>query len=207
MIRVAIIDDHPVLRRGLSEVLEAAEGVEVVGAFAGAREALEAVAAMAPDVVLMDVSMPVMDGVTATRELLRRRPATRVVMLTSYSDDATVLAALDAGATGYLLKDAEPDELLRGIRAAARGEAPLAPRVGRIVLGARRAPLSSDPLTARETEILALVGEGLANKQIARRLGISEKTVKAHLTNIFQRLGVGSRTEAALWARDHVLRS
>jgi len=207
MIRVLIVDDHPIVRRGLSQVLSGVEGIELVGAYAGARDAIEAVVGHGPDVVLMDVSMPGMDGITATREVLRRRPATRVVMLTSYAEDATVLSALDAGATGYLLKDSEADEVVRGIRAAARGEAPLAPRVARVVLGARRTPAAIEPLTPRESEILALVGDGLANKQIARRLGISEKTVKAHLGSIFQRLGVASRTEAALWARDHGNRS
>ena len=208
MIRVMIVDDHPIVRRGLTQVLEGSEGLEVVGALATAREAIEAVVELRPDVVLMDVSMPGgMDGVAATREVLRRRPATRVIMLTSYSEDATVLAALDAGASGYLLKEAEPDEVVRGIRAAAEGGAPLSPQVARVVLGDRRPAAAAEPLTARESEILALVGDGLANKQIARRLGISEKTVKAHLTSIFQRLGVASRTEAALWARDHGARS
>lgn len=207
MIRVLIVDDHPVVRKGLSQVLEAAEGIEVLAALAGGREAIEAISATPADVVLMDVSMPGLDGIGATREILRRRPATRVVMLTSYAEDATVLSALEAGATGYLLKDAEPDEVVRGIRAAAQGEVPLAPRVARVVLNTRRTAAPAEPLTAREREILALVGEGLANKQIARRLGISEKTVKAHLTSIFQRLGVAGRTEAALWARDHGLRS
>jgi len=204
VIRVMIVDDHPIVRRGLSQVFDSAEGIELVGAFAGAREAMEALAEEVPDVILMDVSMPGMDGVTATREVLRRRPATRVVMLTSYAEDATVLSALDAGASGYLLKDAEAEEVVRGVRAAARGEAPLAPRVARVLLGVRRPPHAVEPLTAREGEILALVADGLANKQIARRLGISEKTVKAHLSSVFQRLGVASRTEAALWARDHL---
>lgn len=210
-VRVMVVDDHPVVRRGLAEVLEGADDLELVGAHSSAREAIEALSASAPDVILMDVSMPGLDGITATREVLRRRPATQVVMLTSYAEDATVLAALDAGATGYLLKDAEPEEVVRGVRAAARGEAPLAPRVARVVLGARRtagtAEQASEPLTPRESEILALVGEGLANKQISNRLGISEKTVKAHLGSIFQRLGVSSRTEAALWAKDHLPRS
>jgi DNA-binding NarL/FixJ family response regulator len=203
MIRVMIVDDHPLVRRGLSQVLDAVEGIELVGAFAGAREAIDVLIERGPDVVLMDVSMPGMDGIAATREMLRRRPVTRVVMLTSYAEDATVLSALDAGATGYLLKDAEADEVVRGIQAAALGESPLAPRVARVLLGARTSRVPGEPLTARESEILALVGDGLANKQIARRLGISEKTVKSHLTNIFQRLGVSSRTEAALWSRDH----
>lgn len=203
MIRVLIVDDHPIVRRGLSELLESVEDMELVGALASAREAIQAVSDRTPDIVLMDISMPGLDGVVATREVLRRRPATRVVMLTSYAEDATVHSALDAGATGYLLKDAEPDEVIRGIRAAFEGGAPLSPRVARVVLGGRRTPGLAEPLTARESEILELVGAGLANKEIAQRLRISEKTVKAHLTSIFQRLGVSTRTEAALWVRDH----
>lgn len=206
-IRVMIVDDHQLVRSGLTQLIDGAEGVTVVGGFATGREAIGRVLELAPDVVLMDVSMPGMDGIAATRELLHTRPATRVVMLTSYSEDETVLAALDAGASGYLLKDADPDEVIRGVRAAAAGEAPLAPRAARALIGARGRPRSEEHLTPREEEVLALVGEGLANKQIARRLSISEKTVKAHLTSVFQRIGVESRTEAALWARARLHRS
>jgi DNA-binding NarL/FixJ family response regulator len=200
-----LVDDHPMVRSGLTQLLEAAEGLEVVGAAAGGREAIDSVIELEPDVILMDVSMPGMDGVAATREVLKRRPATRVVMLTSYAEDETVLAALDAGATGYILKDAEPDEVVRAVLAASRGEAPLAPRAARAVLGARRGPRVEETLTPREEEVLELVGEGLANKQIARRLGISEKTVKAHLTRVYAALGVTDRTQAALWAQRHRL--
>jgi len=207
-IRVMVVDDHPVVRQGLSDLLSSAEGIEVVMAVSSGAEAAAAVVEKAPDVVLMDVSMPGMDGVAAARAILRRRPVTRVVMMTSYAEDDTVLAALDAGASGYLLKDSEPDEVIRGVLAAAKGEAPLAPRAARVVLRARAGRSAPDShLTAREEEVLALVGEGLANKQIARRLGISEKTVKAHLTSVFQRIGVFSRTEAALWARERLGRS
>lgn len=203
-----VVDDHPMVRQGLTDLLSSAEGIEVVMAVASGPEAIAAVVENAPDVVLMDVSMPGMNGVAATREILRQRPITRVVMLTSYAEDDTVLAALDAGASGYLLKDSEPDEVIRGVLAAARGEAPLAPRAARVVISARAGrPGPDSHLTAREEEVLALVGEGLANKQIARRLGISEKTVKAHLTSVFQRIGVFSRTEAALWARERIDRS
>jgi DNA-binding NarL/FixJ family response regulator len=179
----------------------------MVAAVDAGRDAARAAADERPDVGLMDVSMPGMDGIEATREVLAAVPGARVVMLTSYAEDDLVLAALDAGAIGYLLKDAEPEELLRGIRAAASGESPLAPRAAAALLADRGRAASSDGLTPREREVLELVGEGLANKQIARRLSISEKTVKAHLTSVFQRLGVGSRTEAALWARRNLRRS
>ncbi|HEV1997401.1 MAG TPA: response regulator transcription factor [Candidatus Dormibacteraeota bacterium] len=206
-VRVMLVDDHPLVRSGLTQLLDAAEGLTVVGAAAGGREAVDTVMDLVPDVVLMDVSMPGLDGVAATRELLKRRPATRVVMLTSYAEDDTVLASLDAGACGYILKDAEPAEVIRAVFAAWRGEAPLASRAARVLLGARNRPRSEEALTPREEEVLSLVGEGLANKQIAKRLGISEKTVKAHLTSVFQRIGVESRTEAALWAQQRIRRS
>ena len=206
-VRVMLVDDHPLVRSGLTQVLDADDGLIVVGSAAGGREAVDTVTDLAPDVVLMDISMPGMDGIAATRELLKRRPMTRVVMLTSYAEDQTVLAALDAGACGYILKDAEPAEVVKAVFAAWRGEAPLASRAARVLLGARIRPRSEANLTPREEEVLSLVGEGLANKQIARRLGISEKTVKAHLTNVFQRIGVESRTEAALWAQQRIRRS
>jgi DNA-binding NarL/FixJ family response regulator len=207
VVRVLVVDDHPLVRSGVGQLLSGFDGIELVATLAGGREAVDSVVELAPDVVLMDVSMPGMDGVAATRELLTRRPATRVVMLTSYAEDQTVLAALDAGACGYILKDAEPEEIIKAVLAAWRGEAPLAPRAARVVLGARGRPRPEDTLTPREAEVLALVGEGLANKQIARRLGISEKTVKAHLTSVFQRIGVDSRTAAAIWAAQRTARS
>jgi DNA-binding NarL/FixJ family response regulator len=156
-------------------------------------------------VVLMDLSMPGVDGVEATRRILGGHPDTAVVVLTSYADRDRILDALDAGAIGYLLKDAEPAELLQGIRSAARGESPLDPRAARTVLGARRERRALGDLTDREREVLALVAKGLANKQIARSLGITERTVKAHLTSVFQRIGVTDRTSAALWAQRHRL--
>lgn len=206
-IRVMIVDDHPLVRQGLGQLLGTDAAFLVVAVMESGREAVDQVAELAPDVVLMDVSMPGMDGIAATRELLRRRPASRVVMLTSYAEDETVISAIDAGATGYLLKDAEPEDLMKGIRAAARGEAPLAPRAARALLSARHRPASDEHLTPREEEVLALVGKGMANKHIATQLGISEKTVKAHLTSVFQRIGVFSRTEAAIWARERLHRS
>lgn len=158
-----------------------------------------------PDVVLMNLQMPVMDGVTATREILTQATDVQVVVLTSFSDQERIVAAIDAGAVGYLLKDAEPEDLLEGVRAAARGESPLHPKAARELLSARRSRPAAGPadLTPRETEVLSLVRQGLANKQIARRLGISERTVKAHLTSTFQRINVLDRTQAALWAERH----
>jgi DNA-binding NarL/FixJ family response regulator len=202
-----VVDDHSLVRSGLSQLLSAEEGIDVVAGVRTGREAVDLVAEVAPDLILMDVSMPGLDGIAATREILRRRPSTRIVMLTSYAEDETVMAALDAGAIGYLLKDAEPEELVRAVRAAALGESPLAPRAARAVLASRNGRSPAGQITPREGEVLDLVGEGLANKQIARRLGISEKTVKAHLTSVFQRIGVLSRTEAAIWWRDRRRRS
>ena len=157
-----------------------------------------------PDVVLMDLLMPALDGTEATRRIVEADPGVRVVVLTSFSDSERILDALDAGAVGYLLKDAEPEELYRGIRAAARGESPLAPKVATEVLAARAAQRAGG-LTDRELEVLGLVRAGLPNKLIAGRLEISEKTVKAHLTSVFQRIGVTDRTQAALWAQRHGL--
>jgi DNA-binding NarL/FixJ family response regulator len=150
----------------------------------------------------MDLEMPRCDGIEATRRIVAADDGARVVALTSFADRDRILDALDAGAVGYLLKDAEPDELVRGIRAAAEGASPLAPRAAAEVLQARRQPQASAPeLTDREQEVLELIGEGLPNKRIAMRLGISEKTVKAHVTRIFQALGVTDRTQAALWVQ------
>jgi DNA-binding NarL/FixJ family response regulator len=159
--------------------------------------------ATTPDVVLMDLSMPVMDGVAATRMLLAELPDTRVVALTSFSDRQRVTDILAAGAIGYLLKDSRPDELLAAVRAAADGHAPLDPRVAAALLPAREPPLA-DQLSDREKQVLRLVAAGLANKQIALRLGITESTVKVHTGNIFRRIGVTDRTSAALWAKEHL---
>jgi DNA-binding NarL/FixJ family response regulator len=200
-IRVLLADDHDVVRRGLTALLDGAAGFAVVGAASDGAEAVALAAEHEPDVVLMDLSMPEMDGVEATRRVVSDRPEARVVILTSFSDRERILDALDAGAVGYLLKDSEPDELLRGIQAAARGESPLAPKAARAVLTARAEGRPASELTAREQEVLGLLAQGLANKQIARRLGIAEKTVKAHLTSVFQAIGVTDRTQAALWAQ------
>jgi DNA-binding NarL/FixJ family response regulator len=204
MIGVLIVDDHPLVRRGLEQLLAVAEDIEVLGVADGCDQALELAAGSAPDVVLMDVSMPGKDGIETTRELLRSVPATRVVMLTSFTDRKRILAALDAGAIGYLLKDAEPDELLGGIRAAARGESPLHPRAAHELLNDRAGSGDGfDELTEREREVLKLLSRGLPNKLIARELGITVKTVKTHLTRVFATVGVSDRTAAALWAHAH----
>lgn len=205
MIRVALVDDHELVRAGLEELLEAADDIAVVASEGNAAAALEAVTRSAPDVVLMDLSMPDVDGIEATRRILSEQPDVRVVALTSFSDSPQVLGALDAGAIGYLLKDSTPDELRGGVRAAARGESPLSPKAARAVINAREAPGESAELSEREREVLALVASGLPNKLIARRLEISEKTVKAHLTSIFHELDVTDRTQAALWARSQGL--
>ena len=203
MIRVLVVDDHPVLRSGLEQLVSGADDMEVVGTAADGAAALERVKETAPDVVLMDLQMPGVDGVTATRTILAETTGSQVLVLTSFSDGERIVAALDAGAVGYLLKDADPDDVLDGIRAVSRGESPIHPRAARELLGTRGggAPGSSVQLTPREIEVLTLVLQGLANKQIARRLGITERTVKAHLTSTFARIGVRDRTQAALWAQ------
>jgi DNA-binding NarL/FixJ family response regulator len=201
VIEVFIADDHALVRAGLQQLLATAEDMHVAGTASGGREAIEAVAATHVDVVLMDLSMPDVDGIAATRELRRRLPDVQVVVLTSFSDRDRILAAVDAGAVGYLLEDAEPEELLSGIRAAARGESPLAPKAARQLITSRRQPAPEDQLTEREQEILALIAQGQPNKVIARRLDIAEKTVKNHVSRIFQALGVTDRTQAALWAQ------
>jgi DNA-binding NarL/FixJ family response regulator len=204
MIRVLLADDHGVVRDGLARLLGSVPDIEVVGAAADGDQAVELAREHRPDVVLMDLRMPGMDGSEATRRLLESDPAMNVVILTSFSERDEILGALDAGAIGYLLKDAEPDELIRGVRAAAQGDSPLDPKAARTLIGSRSAG-QSHPLTDREQEVLQLVARGLPNKLIARELGISEKTVKAHLTTVFQRIGVTDRVQAAMWARDHKL--
>jgi len=186
-------------------MLDTADGIEVAGTASNGAEAIAAAAALQPDIVLMDLSMPEMDGIEATRQLLAAADTvTRVVVLTSFTEQQRVLDALQAGASGYILKDATPDEVISAIRAAHLGGAPLDPSAARVLLDAQRAQQPARNLSPRETEVLGLVASGLPNKQIARRLGISERTVKAHLTAVFQQLGVTDRTQAALWAKEHL---
>jgi DNA-binding NarL/FixJ family response regulator len=200
MIRVVIADDHKVVRVGLEQLLQTFDDVEFLGAGAGGEEAVTLCDQHRPDVLLLDLSMPDLDGIEVTKRLRDVSPDTKVVVFTSFSDRERIVQALDAGAVGYLLKDAEPDELHAAVQAAARGEAPLTPRAAAALLAHRRDRPAEVELTPREREVLGLVVDGLANKQIARRMGISEKTVKGHLTNLFQRIGVADRTQAALWA-------
>jgi DNA-binding NarL/FixJ family response regulator len=202
MITVLIVDDHSMVRAGLQQLLSSDPDIDVVGTAANGSESVQLAKELRPQVVLMDLQMPVMDGVAATAELRQDNPDVAVVIVTSFSDRDRIIGAVDAGAVGYLLKDASPDEILAGVHAAARGESPLHPRAARELLSARsEQPNRSEvELTAREVEVIGLVRAGLSNKQIARRLGISERTVKAHLTSCFQRIGVQDRTQAALWA-------
>jgi DNA-binding NarL/FixJ family response regulator len=201
VIRVAIADDHRVVRVGLEQLLGTFDDVELVGSADGGQAAVELCTSAKPDVVLLDLSMPDVDGIEVTRRVSAASPETRVVLFTSFSDREQILQALDAGAIGYLLKDAEPEAIHEALRAASRGEAPLAPKAAAELLASRSERSAGGvELTARERDVLQLVIAGDANKQIARKLGISEKTVKGHLTNLFQRIGVQDRTQAALWA-------
>jgi DNA-binding NarL/FixJ family response regulator len=205
MIRVVIVDDHALFRAGITQLLEQTTDIAVVGQAAGGQEALAMVIKLAPDVVLMDLSMPGVDGSAATRQIHQACPEVRVVVLSSYVDRIDVLGAMEAGAVGYLVKDARPDELLSGIRAAFDDGSPLAAQAAREIVTAWRDSQGPGELTARELDVLVLLADGLPNKVIGQRLGIAEKTVKAHVTRIFQTLGVTDRTQAALWVERHGL--
>jgi DNA-binding NarL/FixJ family response regulator len=213
VITLALADDHRVVRLGLEALVKTFEDVELVGSADGGAAAIALCREKTPEVLLLDLSMPDVDGVMVAKTLREHDVPTRVVIFTSFSDREGIVRALDAGAIGYLLKDAETPELHAAIRAAARGEAPLTPKAAMELLRQRepvglvsRQPSAGGDgrtqvdLTDRERQVLGLLASGLANKQIARRLGISEKTVKGHLTNLFQRIGVSDRTQAALWA-------
>lgn len=199
-IRVLIVDDHSVVRQGLRMFLAMDEEIEVVGEAENGEEALSRASALKPDVILMDLLMPKMDGIAAIGHLRRQLPETEVIALTSVLEDASVVGAIKAGAIGYLLKDTHADELCRAIKAAAVGQVQLSPQAAARLMREIKAPDSPETLTERETEVLRLIGQGLSNKEIARDLSIGEKTVKTHVSSILSKLGVLSRTQAALHA-------
>jgi DNA-binding NarL/FixJ family response regulator len=194
-IRLLIADDHPVVRDGLSGMFSGDDGFEVIGEAANGAQAVTMACALEPDVILMDLRMPEMDGVAAIAELARRKVAARVLVLTTYDTDSDVVRAVEAGATGYLLKDSPRGELLQAVRAAARGEAALSPSVATRLLGQVRAP-AQEPLSQREFEVLELVARGATNREAAAKLFISEATVKTHLLHIYAKLGVSDRAAA-----------
>lgn len=205
-IRVFLVDDHRVVRSGVSAYLELIEDIEVIGEAGDGRQALDRIALLEPgdnlpDVVLMDLLMPVMDGITATRQIRSRWPAIEVVAITSFAEEAKVRGALEAGAAGYLLKDADADQVARAIRAALAGQMHLDPSVARLLADSVRRPRrKGESLTPREREVLMLVAEGASNRQIAQTLVVSERTARTHVSAILAKLGLVSRTQAALWA-------
>jgi two-component system, NarL family, response regulator LiaR len=205
-IRVLIVDDHAIVREGLRTFLGMLPDIQLAGEASGGEEALAAVARGKPQVVLMDLVMPGMDGIEATRRLHAEHPEVKVIALTSFSDDDKLYPVIKAGAVAYLLKDVGPRELAETIRAAARGEVRLAPEVTRRLMSgiAGEAP-AGEPLTERERQVLACLGRGLSNKEIAAELFISEKTVKTHVSNLLSKLHLADRTQAALYAVKHGL--
>src|SRR5213082_1809058 len=199
-IRIVIADDHSVVRQGLRMFLGLDPELEVVGEAADGAEALRLAQQLRPDVVVMDLLMPVMDGIAATAAIRRELPDTEVLALTSVLEDASVVGAVRAGAIGYLLKDTQADALCQAIKAAAAGQVQLTPKAAARLMQAVSTPESPEALTERETEVLRLLAQGQSNKQIARSLYIAEKTVKTHVSNILSKLGVQSRTQATLYA-------
>jgi len=210
-LRVFLVDDHAIVRSGVRGYLELAGDIAVAGEARGGQQAIDAIAVLEPagalpDVVLMDLVMPGMDGIEATRRIKARWPGIEVVAVTSFADQAKVRSALQAGAAGYLLKDADADQVAAAIRAAAAGQCHLDPAVAKILADSLRAPRpAADTLTARERDVLAQVGSGATNRQIASRLGVSERTARTHVSSILAKLGLASRTQAALWAVQHGL--
>lgn len=214
MIRILLVDDQALFREGLRTLLSVRPDLEVVGEAENGREAIDAVAKLQPDVILMDLRMPVLNGVAATRQLQQEQPDSKVIVLTTFDDDEYIFDGLRAGAVGYLLKDVSSDKLVEAIRAAARGESFLEPSIAAKVVaeftrlsGQARPSLSSDqplvaPLSERELEILRVLADGASNREIAQKLYITEGTVKNHVTNILGKLGVRDRTQAALKARE-----
>ena len=208
MIRVLLVDDHGVVRRGLRGYLEMLDDIEVVGEADNGLTGVELSASLTPDVILMDLVMPQLDGIAAIGRIKKAQPGVQVVALTSFIEEEKVIAALEAGASGFILKDAEADDVAAAIRAAHNDEVHLDPAAARILakgMRTRSAAPPVDPLTERELEVLALVGRGLSNKEIATDLGITERTARTHVSNILGKLGLASRTQAALYAVDHRL--
>ncbi len=209
-INVLLVDDHAVVRQGLRLFLATQPDIAVVGEAGDGEAGLEAVAKLRPDVVLMDLKLPQMDGINTTHLIKQRYPDVEVIVLTSYVEEAQVAAAIKAGALGYLLKDVEPAELAQAIRAAHRGEVHLHPKAARQLMqtvGTQAPPALPEPLTEREIEVLQALSRGQSNKSIADTLVVSEKTVKAHVSNILSKLGLQSRTQAVLYALRHGLAS
>ncbi|WP_281367929.1 response regulator transcription factor [Nonomuraea typhae] len=209
--RVLVVDDQQVMREGLVALLDLVDGIDVVGSAGNGEEALRLVAALAPDVVLMDLRMPVLDGVEATRRITRAHPGVAVLVLTTYDDDESVSSALLAGARGYLTKDAGRAEIAAALRSAAAGQSTFAAPVSRRLVEAltRHVPVRPDTLpdglTAREAEVLRLISRGLSNAEIAEALVVAETTVKTHINNAFAKIGVRNRTQAAAYAHHHTL--
>jgi DNA-binding NarL/FixJ family response regulator len=199
VVRIVIADDHPVVRSGIRGMLASHPGIEVVGEAGDGPEAVALALRERPDVVLMDLRMPELDGASATAEIKARRPETQILVLTTYDTDADIVRAIEAGAIGYLLKDVPHEEITRAVLAAARGEAVLAPAVAERIMERVRGP-AGDALTAREIEVLEYAARGLSNGQIANELFVSATTVKAHLAHIYRKLGVGDRTAAVTTA-------
>jgi NarL family two-component system response regulator LiaR len=206
LIRVLIVDDHAIVRRGLRGLLEIVEDIEVVGEAADGAEAVRLASTHYPDVILMDLVMPVMDGISAIREIKAQAPGVEIVALTSFIEEDKVVSALEAGATGYLLKDTDERGVIESIRAAHNGEVRLDPAVAAVLaerLRRRPMPTPVDPLTGRERDVLALLGSGMSNKEIAARLAIADCTARTHVSNVLGKLGLTSRTQAALYAVEH----
>ncbi len=203
-IRVLIVDDHTIVRRGIRALLSEADGFEVVGEAADGQAAVLAAEESDPDVILMDLLMPGLDGIEATRQIARRQPKARILVLTSFAADNKVFPAIKAGALGYLLKDSTPEELVRAIRQVHRGEPSLHPTIARKLLQEIARPAEQPPapeaLTAREMAVLRLIAQGLSNQEIADRISVSEATVRAHVSRILGKLHLASRTQAALYA-------
>ncbi|HEY9787949.1 MAG TPA: response regulator transcription factor [Candidatus Obscuribacterales bacterium] len=210
MIRVMIVDDQSLVRQGLISLLSQEGDIEIVGEAGNGSEAISLLDSLRPDVILMDMRMPALDGVAATREILKRQPAMRIIVLTTFDDDEYIFESLKAGALGYLLKDSEPEIVANAIRAVHKGHTQLGPTIGQRVISRVKAPASKESaelakfLTERELEVLKLMADGSSNKDIADKLSITEGTVKHHISSILTQLGAKNRTEAALWARDNL---